>query len=205
MPPGARTRLIWLVELRRGERARGQCTGKDVADDEVAGVRRQRLGDLPGLPHAEPQQRGLGEVEPAPDILGQLAVELHHHLPRVRVGGMEVAGQGTCPAAQVQPAEAVRFGLLGPALSGHHRPARFDQRRHPAHVLKIEEERIGEVDVRTHNAVDPQEPAGGVVLVRDELAVAGIDVVDALDGAVLPGSFGHLDDPRRRTLAVPAA
>ena len=55
--------------------------------------RGQAFGDLPGLPHAQPQQRGLGQIEPAADVLGELAVQLHHHLAGLRVGGVEVARQ----------------------------------------------------------------------------------------------------------------
>ncbi len=203
MPPGASTRLMCSVELGGGERPRGQGPGEDVADDEVAGVRGERLGDLAGLPHAQPQQRRLGQVEPAADVLGQLAVQLHHHLPGIRVGGVEVPGQGAGAAAEVQAPDPAR--LACPGRSVRRRPAGLDQRGHPAHVLEVEEQRIGEVDVGAHDAVDLQEPAVGVVLVGDQLAVAGIDVVDALHRAVGPGALGHLHDARCRTLAAPAA
>ena len=81
------------VEFPGGERPGREGSGEDVADDQVPRVRGEALGNLARLPHPEPQQRGLGEIEPAADVLGEFAVQLHHHLAGVRVGGVEVAGQ----------------------------------------------------------------------------------------------------------------
>ena len=172
-------------ELDGGERLGGGVTGEHVTNQHVAGSRGKRGGDGPRLAHANLHARRLGDVEPGAHILGELGIQLNDRVAAGRVQVSEIARHGARAAAQVGDAQ-----LRGVQMLLH---VRGDDRRDPAHVLKIQLAGFAHDYVGGLHAVDEQQPAVGVVAVGDELRLTRGDGVHACRRALHGGALGIVD------------
>ena len=117
-------------ELDGGKRLGRGVPGEYVTNHHVTGCGREGRGDGARLTHTNLHARRLGDVEPDAHVLGELGVQLNDRVAARRVQVSEVARHGARAAAQVGDAQLRSVQVL--------LHVRGDDRRNPAHVLKIQ-------------------------------------------------------------------
>ena len=169
-------------ELDGGERLGRGVPGEYVTNQHVTGSRGKRGGDGPRLAHANLHARRLRDVKPGAHILGELGVQLNDRVAAGRVQVSEIARHRARAAAQVGDAQ-----LRGVQVLLH---VGGDDRRNPAHVLKIQLAGLTHNHVGRLHTINEQQPAVGVVAVGDELRLTRGDGVHACRRALHGGVLG---------------
>lgn len=167
---------------------------EDIGDQDVRRVRWRLFEPAAGVGAVHADPRPLGQRQMLGDQRQQSAVRLRHVLPRTRPGGGDVAGQGECPAAEVDHVEG-RAGSGGTVQYVGQAP----------YVLELQVRRIVQVDVRLRGLVDREQPGPVAVDVGQQSGGAVIDVADDGYGLVhspivrcrilLPARVGPEEDP----------
>ena len=172
-------------ELDGGKRLGRGVTGEYVTNQHITGCGREGRGDGARLTHTNLHARRLGDVEPGAHILGELGIQLNNRVATRRVQVSEIARHGARAAAQVGDAQ-----LRGVQVLPH---VRGDDRRDPAHVLKIQLARLTHNHVGRLHTINEQQPAVSMVAVRDQLRLTRRNRVHASGGTLHGGALGIVD------------
>jgi hypothetical protein len=138
-------------ELDRGDVRGRAVAGEDVAHQHVGAAVGQGAELLAGVAGAQPQRGGARQVEPVAHQRHEHRVQVDRHLPGPGVAGGHPSGQRAAGRPEVHHPQRV---VLRQAL---------EHPRHLLHVLELQAQRVGEVQVRARHAVDQQRHGVGVV------------------------------------------
>ena len=172
-------------ELDGGKRLGRGVPGEHVTNQHVTGCGREGRGDGTRLTHANLHARRLGDVEPGAHILGELGIQLNNRVAAGRVQVSEITRHRARAAAQVGDAQ-----LRGVQVLLH---VRGDDRRDPAHVLKIQLAGLTHNHVGRLHTINEQQPAVSMVAVRDQLRLTRRNRVHASGGTLHGGALGIVD------------
>lgn len=147
-------------KLHRRHRIRCYCPGKHIPNYHIPARRTETISHRAGITHPNLQPGCPRHIKPFPHQPGQLRIQLHHRLPRLRIHLRKIPRQRTRPTAQMRHPQ---LSGIQPGINNH-----LTTSGNPPHILILQLQRIWCYVARRH-PIDKHLPAAGNERIRPQL------------------------------------